>query len=90
MSESATQMDLPGGGKAPCRNCGRWGHEHDKEKVFSENGRWHWVYTCPTSESPESLLERYAERIGKRAARHIHPDFRDLYESSGEGGEDAA
>lgn len=32
---------------APCENCGRAGYAHDRERVNTENGRYHYVYVCP-------------------------------------------
>lgn len=70
-----TEMSLPGGGKAPCENCGYWGHEHDKEKVFND-GRWHWEYSCPDANtSTETLLERAQARIGPRAYSFVPEEF---------------
>lgn len=33
-----------------CRNCGRTAQEHEKERVFPDDGpagSWHWRYNCP-------------------------------------------
>lgn len=33
-----------------CEHCGLKAHEHDKERVFPEDGppgSWHWEYYCP-------------------------------------------
>jgi len=29
-----------------CEHCGHVGHEHDKERVYTENG-YHYKYRCP-------------------------------------------
>jgi hypothetical protein len=30
----------------PCQNCGKYGHEHDKERVYEGNGRYSYNYVC--------------------------------------------
>jgi hypothetical protein len=66
-----TEMDLPGGATGPCQNCGYWGHEHEKTRVFSENGRWHWTYECPDDPDAEPLVGRFVDRIGRRTADFV-------------------
>lgn len=31
----------------PCQRCGRWAHEHDRERVQHENGTYSYDYYCP-------------------------------------------
>lgn len=58
------EMDLPSE-RNPCRNCGRWGHEHDKEKVFIDGGAWHWEYYCSdTPTDAAGMRARLSERVG--------------------------
>lgn len=38
------------GNLVACVNCGAYGVEHEKEKVFPDDGpagSWHWRYNCP-------------------------------------------
>ena len=79
-----TEMDLPTH-RDPCRNCGLWGHEHDKTKVFSENGRWHWEYHCPDEPSVDSIFERLQERVGRRVAEFVVDAPEDEQEAPGGG-----
>lgn len=65
-----TEMDLFTH-RDPCRNCGLWGHEHGKTKVFGDGGRWHWEYHCPDEPSVDSIFERLQERVGRRVAEFV-------------------
>lgn len=45
--DTANFSDVAG---SQCANCGHVGHEHDKERVYDDDGptgSYHYEYTCP-------------------------------------------
>ena len=42
--------EVPNAPAAKCANCGHAGHEHDKERVYPDDGpagSYHYRYVCP-------------------------------------------
>ena len=74
---SKTPVECERGGDGRCIKCGLKLHEHEKEKVFSENGRWHHELYCPEVEIDDGLLKvlKSRDEDDDRSVREVVADY---------------